>query len=221
MTKKEIFISTLPVMAGYIPLGLAYGIYGVSMGLAVWVMSLSALLIYAGSVEFVLVSFIITGASLIDTFLIAFLLNFRHFFYTMALLPQIKALKNKFYFIYALTDETFALLISKNFTPNDDKNMIFNLTAIFNQSYWVAGTTLGAILGVSVDFDFSGVEFALLALFVVLSYEMHRQNPQKSVILIALICSLIGFLFLDKNYFLFGTIMLGIALLLAFKRQIS
>ena len=221
MTKKEIFISTLPVMAGYIPLGLTYGIYGVSMGLAVWVMSLSAMLIYAGSVEFILVSFIITQASLVDTFLIAFLLNFRHFFYTMALLPQIKALKNKFYFIYALTDETFALLISKNFTPNDDKNMIFNLTAIFNQSYWVAGTTLGAILGASVDFDFSGVEFALLALFVVLSYEMYRKNPQKSVILIALICSLVGFLFFDKNYFLFGTIMLGIALLLAFKRQIS
>ncbi|WP_202930873.1 AzlC family ABC transporter permease, partial [Campylobacter fetus] len=105
MSKFEIFRSTIPVMMGYIPLGLAFGLYGVGSGLPVWVMSLTSIIVYAGSVEFLLVAFIISGASLSSVFFISFLLNFRHFFYTMAMLNEIKSLKNRMYFIYALTDE--------------------------------------------------------------------------------------------------------------------
>ncbi|HDX6329465.1 AzlC family ABC transporter permease [Campylobacter fetus] len=80
MSKFEIFKSTIPVMMGYIPLGLAFGLYGVGSGLPIWVMSLTSIVIYAGSVEFLLVAFIVSGSSLSSVFFISFLLNFRHFF---------------------------------------------------------------------------------------------------------------------------------------------
>ena len=115
MSKFEIFRSTLAVMMGYVPLGLAFGIYGISQDLPVWALALTSLLIYAGSVEFVLIAFIVTHASLVDTFVVAFLLNFRHFFYTMSVLDELRFVRHKIYAVYALTDETFALLKARAF----------------------------------------------------------------------------------------------------------
>ena len=94
MSKFEIFRSTLAVMMGYVPLGLAFGIYGISQDLPVWALALTSLLIYAGSVAFVLIAFIVTHASLVDTFVVAFLLNFRHFFYTMSLLDELRFVRH-------------------------------------------------------------------------------------------------------------------------------
>ena len=183
MSKIEIFRSTLAVMMGYVPLGLAFGIYGISQDLPVWALALTSLLIYAGSVEFVLIAFIVTHASLVDTFVVAFLLNFRHFFYTMSLLDELRFVRHKIYAVYALTDETFALLKARAFlrpeelggerpvTPQRLKelDLLYNLTAVLNQSYWVAGVVTGAVLGASLKLDFSGVEFSLTALFAMLT----------------------------------------------------
>ena len=96
MSKKEIFKSTVPVMLGYIPLGFAFGIYGASSGIPAWVLVIACFMLYAGSGQFVLVAFIVAKATLIEVFLISFLLNFRHFFYTMTLLDDIKRLKIAF-----------------------------------------------------------------------------------------------------------------------------
>ena len=90
MNKITVFKNTIPVLMGYIPLGFSFGIYGVSQGMPLWAMALSSVLVYAGSVSFVLAAFIASKASIFDTFIISFLINFRHFFYTLALLYEIK-----------------------------------------------------------------------------------------------------------------------------------
>lgn len=205
-------------MMGYVPLGFAFGIYGVSSGLPIWVMGLTCLFVFAGSVEFVLVAFIITKASLIDTFIIAFLLNFRHFFYTMSLLDEIKTLKNRYYFIYALTDETFALLRSRHKKPNENTNLLFNMTAILNQSYWVSGVLSGAIFGSILDTDFSGIEFTLVALFAILTYEMFKFERNYRVLSVGFACAFMGLFIFSDRYFLFGSLICAMAILLIFRR---
>ena len=218
MNKFEIFKLTIPVMMGYVPLGLAFGLYGVGAGLPAWVMTATSVLVYAGSVEFMLVAFIVGGASVADAFIVSFLLNFRHFFYTTALLDEIKGLKRRFYFIYALTDETFALLKSRGVKAGEDANLLFNFTAILNHGYWIFGVSAGAILGSNLNIEYKGIEFSLVALFAVLTYEIYRANPVPRVLGLALGCSIAGLFLLPSQYFLFGAILSGIAVLLAFRR---
>ena len=205
-------------MMGYVPLGLAFGLYGVGAGLPVWVMTATSVLVYAGSVEFMLVAFIVGGASVFDVFIVSFLLNFRHFFYTTALLDEIKALKRRFYFIYALTDETFALLKSRGVKEGEDATLLFNLTALLNHSYWIFGVSAGAILGSNLNIEYKGIEFSLVALFAVLTYEIYRANPAPRVLGLALGCAVVGLFLLPSQYYLFGVILGGIAVLLAFRR---
>lgn len=218
-SKTEIFKTTIPVLMGYVPLGIAFGIYGINAGLSAGVLALTSIFVYAGSVEFVLVAFIVSKASLAETFFVAFLLNFRHFFYTMSLLDEIRALKRRVYFIYALTDETFALLKSRDFSQNrQNLDLIFNLTAALNHSYWVFGVILGALLGASLDVDFSGVEFSLAALFAMLTYEVFKVNPNERILFLAFGCAFVGLFVFPTQYFLFGALMSGILISLAFKK---
>lgn len=220
MSGREIFKMTLPVMAGYVPLGMAFGLFAVGQGLPAWVAMATALLIYAGSVEFMLVAFIISGASLGTAFVISFLLNFRHFFYTLGMLDQITHLKHKLYFIYALTDETYALLKTKSgdFEPKDlDK--IFNLTALFHQIYWVLGVSAGAWCGELLKLDFAGIEFSLTALFAVLTIAVLRQQKSPPLAILSAGVGLVGLFVFPREYYLFGTITAGVAILAVFRRH--
>ena len=218
-SKTEIFKTTIPVLMGYVPLGIAFGIYGINAGLSAGVLALTSIFVYAGSVEFVLVAFIVSKASLAETFFVAFLLNFRHFFYTMFLLDEIRALKRRVSFISALPDETFALFKSRDFSQNrQNLDLIFNLTAALNHSYWVLGVILGALLGASLDVDFSGVEFSLAALFAMLTYEVFKVNPNERILFLAFGCALVGLFVFPTQYFLFGALMSGILISLAFKK---
>ena len=220
MSKKEIFKSTIPVMLGYIPLGFAFGIYGTASGIPMWVLALTCIFIFAGSVEFVLVAFIVAKASIMEVFIISFLLNFRHFFYTMTLLDEIKKLKNRIYFIYALTDETFALLVSRKKIENENINLLFNLTAFLNQTYWISGVLLGAILGNILPVKFDGVEFSLVALFAILTYELFKANPNHKILFLGFACAFVGLFAFPTQYFLFGSLILATAILLIFRRYL-
>ncbi|MBR7001876.1 MAG: AzlC family ABC transporter permease [Neisseriaceae bacterium] len=220
MSKQEIFKNTIPVLLGYIPLGLAFGIYGVASGMPLWVLALTCIFIYAGSVEFVLVAFIVAKASLLEVFIISFLLNFRHFFYTMTLLDDIKKLKNRLYFIYALTDETFALLVSRPKNKNENTNLLFNLTAFFNHSYWITGVLLGAFLGHNLPVRYDGVEFSLVALFAILTYELFKTNPNYKVLFLAFSCAFVGLFIFPEQYFLFGSLIMATAILLIIRKYI-
>lgn len=216
----EIFKSTLPVMMGYLPLGLAFGLYAVSLGIKPWIVIFTALLVYAGSAEFMLAVFIVTKASLLELFFVIFLINFRHFFYTLSLLDEIKTLKFPFYFIYALTDETFAMLKARALAGQNPKdlNRLYNLTALFNHCYWLIGCAFGAFLGVALPFDYSGIEFSLCALFALLAYEIFKKERNFNVLSLAFACALVGLFILPDRYYLFGVLIAGISVLCVFRR---
>lgn len=225
MTNSEIFRLTLPVMMGYVPLGVALGVLAASLKLSLAQSLAISFFVYSGSAEFLLVVFIAAGEPLLGVFVTLFLVSFRHFFYTLTLLKDLRGLNFlKGYVIFALSDESFALLCAykeKFAQQTARKSASFALLCALNQSYWLAGVLLGWCFQQSVKFDYSGIEFSLNALFIVITYDAYRQNPNFKVLLLAVAIGLCGFLFVAKSYMLFVCLMVGVFSLLAGRRYVK
>lgn len=187
---KQAFIKSLPVMAGYIVLGIGFGILLRNAGYGVlWAFAMSAF-IYAGSMQYVGVSLLTGGASVLTTALTTFMVNARHLFYSISMVDRYKdAGKYKPYMIFALTDETYSLLSDGEnpfahgeqeladgadpraaegnpIDPEEALNMYRFWVSLFNQSYWVTGCVLGSLLGAVIPFSTAGIEFSMTALFI-------------------------------------------------------
>ena len=166
---KQAFIKSLPVMAGYVVLGIGFGILLRGAGYGVlWAFAMSAF-IYAGSMQYVGVSLLTGGASILTTALTTFMVNARHLFYSISMVDRYKdAGKYKPYMIFALTDETYSLLSGGEDPFGDEEalNMYRFWVSLFDQSYWVTGCVLGSLLGAVIPFSAKGIEFSMTALFI-------------------------------------------------------
>ncbi len=164
---KRAFKDTLPVMAGYLVLGMGFGILLKSKGYGVlWAFSMSTV-IYAGSMQYLAIDLITSGAGLITTALTTLMVNARHLFYGISMVDKYKnAGRGKPYLIYALSDETYSLVCSENDLAPEQKNRYYLAVTALDQFYWVAGTVLGSLLGSLIRFSTEGLDFALTALFI-------------------------------------------------------
>ena len=170
-TARKAFAASVPVMAGYLVLGTAFGVLLSDKGYSfVWALAMS-LFIYAGSMQFVAVSLLTGGASLISAALMTFMVNLRHLFYGISMLKKYSGTgKYKPYLVFALTDETYALVV--NGAPEGtDEHLYYFLLSLFDHCYWVAGSVFGALIGAALTFDTSGIDFAMTALFVTIFTE--------------------------------------------------
>lgn len=220
MSLKEIFKHTLPVMFGYIPLGMAYAILGVSLEIPAWFIALASVIVYAGSGQFLLVGLIGMGSNLLSIFIATFLLNLRHMFYAISLLSDISALKKgKIYAIFGLTDESFAVLKGMSIEPKN-RDKIYFFVIFFNQIYWVLGTILGILVGKNLKVNYSGIEFSLTALFVVLAIELFKNNANFKVLFLGILIGILGLIFVPQNYTLLVCLCIGIVLLFIFRKWI-
>lgn len=163
------FPRTVPVMAGYLVLGAAYGILMADSGFGpVWSVVIS-IVVYAGSLQYLGVSLLAAGVSPLYGFLMSLMLNARHLFYGISMLDKFRTVKRfRPYLIFALTDETFSVLCAENPPRELDRDKVFFWIAFLDHCYWVGGTLLGALLGSLLTFDTTGMDFALTALFVVI-----------------------------------------------------
>ena len=163
MTKKvllEAFKKTIPVMAGYILLGIGFGVLLRDAGYGVWWALAMSVFIYAGAMQYVGVGLIATGASIVDVIITSIAVNARHLFYSITLIKKYKgAGKKKPYLIFALTDETYSLLCDGSYPDGTDKHTYRFLVSMFNHFYWILGGVLGNVLGNIVPFDTSGIDF--------------------------------------------------------------
>lgn len=166
------FLDTVPVMTGYLFLGFGFGIVMQQVGYGVLWSAAMSLFIYAGSMQYMAVGLLTGGASLLTTALTTIVVNARHLFYGISMVDTYKgAGKKKPYLIFALTDETYSL-VSKNQAPDGIPYHTYCLlVSAFDQSYWVAGTILGALAGNLLPINYTGIEFVLTALFVTIFVE--------------------------------------------------
>ena len=174
---QAVFRLTLPILFGYLPLGTAFGVlFTTQLDYAWWIAPLMGVVIYAGAGQILAVSLLAANAGLVEVAIAMFVLNARHLFYGLSLLGQFHGAGwRKIYLIFGLTDETYSLLTSRPRTQDrsHEQQLDIRITA-FNQVYWVLGCTLGAVLGKVVAFDSTGIEFALVALFIVLTIQQFK-----------------------------------------------
>ena len=176
---KKAFLDTLPVMTGYVVLGMGFGIILKTKGYGVfWALAMSVF-IYAGSMQYLAVSLLTSGASLIATAITTFMVNARHLFYGISMIDKYKgAGARKPYMIFALTDETYSLVCSQELDDSGQQHDYIFLVSLFNQCYWVAGSVLGAWLGSAIPFSVEGIDFALTALFITIFVEQWNSTKE-------------------------------------------
>lgn len=169
---KMAFPYTIPVMLGYLFLGIAFGILLVSQGYPFYVATLMSLIIYAGSMQFVAINLLTGGAGILSAILMTLMVNARHLFYGLSMLEKFRSMgKKKPYMIFSLTDETYSLLCGLKAPSGTDSNSFYFWIALLNQGYWILGSTIGAIAGALMTFNSTGIDFAMTALFVVIFVE--------------------------------------------------
>ena len=174
MDKKTItlaFRASLPVLAGYMVLGIGFGVLLAKQGYGCLWAFLMSLTVYAGSMQYAALDLISSGAGLITTAVMTLMINARHFFYGLSMLDRFgDAGKEKPYLIFGLTDETYSILCTGE-PEGVDRRKYRLLVTLFNQLYWIAGSTVGGLLGPIIPFDTTGLDFSMTALFVVIFVE--------------------------------------------------
>ena len=164
--------TTIPVFLGYISCGIAFGLITINAGYPWWLAPATGILIFAGAGQFLAVPLFAAGTPIPVILVTELLLNIRHIVYGLPLINQFKECRRfKPYLIYALTDETFSLLTTTTVPPDIPAEDYYFAVSILDQSYWVGGSLIGALVGSMIPFDMTGVDFALTALFSVLSID--------------------------------------------------
>lgn len=206
---KKAFLKSLPVLAGYVVLGIGFGILLKKAGYgALWSFVMGTF-IYAGSMQFVGVGLIDGGASIITTIITTFMVNARHLFYSISMIDRYKGSgKYKPYMIFALTDETYSLLCDGKTPEGEDPNLYRFLVSFFNHVYWISGCVLGSLLGSVLPFSTAGIEFSMTALFIASFTEQWLSNKDHIPAITGLFSTLICLLAFGKENFLIPSMLL-------------
>ncbi|WNK18873.1 AzlC family ABC transporter permease [Halomonas piscis] len=213
---REAGKQTLPVMFGYLPLGAAFGIVAIEVGIPWYAAAAMSIIIYAGAGQFLATTLLAAGAGLTEVAVATMMLNSRHVFYGLSLLKRFQGAGwRKPYMIFALTDETYSLLTSQQAYTHA---LGFRIS-LLNHLWWFTGTLIGVAVGSAQLFNSQGIEFALTALFIVLTLEQARRLKQALPFLIALVTGLGAVLLLPDRHLLLGAIGSASLLLLAHYRH--
>ncbi len=216
-TVKTAFLDTLPVMTGYLFLGFGFGIILQQNGYGVlWALAMS-LFIYAGSMQYVGVGLLTGGASLAAAALTTLMVNARHLFYGISMIDTYKGTgKRKPYLIFALTDETYSL-VSRKLPEGVEKTAYCFLVSLFDQCYWVAGSAVGALAG-KLPLDFTGIDFALTALFVTIFVEQWLSTKNHLPALVGVGSAVLCLVIFGAENFLIPTMILIAAILIMLQK---
>lgn len=194
---KEALIKTVPVMAGYIFLGSAFGILIQSHGFSIWIALFMSIFIYAGAMQFASIPLLLNPISLVQTFLLTLSINARHLFYGLSMIEPFKKVgKKKPYMIFSLTDESYGLLINNKSKPD-----LMFLIQILNQSYWIFGTVLGYLFGNLIPFSTEGIDFSMSALFIIIFMDKFFEKEYQPLF-IGLFFSITSLIIFGPDYFI-------------------
>lgn len=188
---RQGLVDSFPVLFAFLPLGLSFGMYAVAMGLDWYWAAVTALFVFAGSLEFLAVSMLLTATPLATVATTTLFVNARHVFYGLSVpLERIRPLPARLYAIHALTDESYAVLGSKNPAELTPTRML--TVQISTHFYWAGSVLVGALAATAIPFDLSFMGFAMTALFVVLALEALKRSREFGLAAAALVISVIA-----------------------------
>ena len=203
--------TSLPIMFGFVPLGIAFGLLFQELGYPWFFATLMGIVVYAGAAQFMAIGFLSAGLGVLEIAMSTFFLNSRHMFYGLAFLESFGNWNlRKFYLIFGMTDETYALLTTIKVPEKYIKERFYLFITLFAQLYWVLGCTIGALSADILTFNTDGIEFAATALFVVLLIEQWIMVRRILPFILGFIASIIALVFF-VNHMLLIAIIISIA----------
>lgn len=212
---RAAFPFTIPVLTGYLFIGMAFGVMIQEKGYNfLWAMLMS-LLCYAGSGQYLAVNFFAPGVGLLQVIFMEFMLNIRHIFYGLSLLERFSGMgKKKLYMIFSLTDETYSLFFITKIPKDVKEEQFMFAIALLDQAYWIIGSGIGALLGSVLPFDTMGIDFAMTALFVVIMAEQWMDSKNRISVAIGLCCGMFCLLVFGAENFILPTMICIMLILL-------
>ena len=219
---KAAFPYTIPIFAGFWFLALAYGVLMNQSGFSFVYPMLMSLLIFGGSLEFIVVSMLLSAFAPLEALTIALLVQARHLFYGITMLDRYNGLGwKKFYLIFGMCDESFSINYTADIPEDVDRGWFMFWVTLLNQLYWVTGATLGGILGSFIPFNTNGIEFVMTAMMTVIFLDQWLKEKQHISSLIGMIGSVACLLIFGADNFLLPTMALVVCLLTAFRNPIT
>lgn len=168
------FKESIPVLMGYIPLGIAFGFLFTQAGGAWWLTGIMSIFVYAGAGQYIMVPLLAAGMGIPSIAFAVAMVNLRHIFYGLSLLSKVPAKGwRRWYIVYALTDETFSLL---SVLPRGTPSSHLVAVAFFNHLWWILGSLMGGLLGAAAQVEIKGIDFVLACLFAMLCCEQWRRR---------------------------------------------
>ena len=182
---RAAFPYTIPILAGFLFLGAAYGISMRVAGFSAWYPILMSMTIFAGSMEFVAANLLLGSFDPFGALLLALMVNARHLFYGLSMLDKYQNVgKKRWYLIFGMCDETFSINCTVDVPEGIDRGWFYFFITLLDQLYWVAGATLGGVCGSLIPFNAEGLDFVMTALLVVLFLDqlLREKNHVSAVV---------------------------------------
>ncbi len=223
---KKTFLYALkhsfPIGISWIPVALAYGVLMASAGYNfLWTGAVS-LVVHAGSLQFLMVSFFTGLESYITVAIMALLINSRHIFYGLPFIEKFREFGGwKYFLIYSLSDENFSLHCSHDFGEGVNEKWAYVITAALLVFYWMALSMLGALIGSLIPFDTTGIDFALTALFIIILIDQLKGSDTALPALLAFASSIICLAVIGAQNFILPSLVITVALLVAFRSRLE
>ena len=218
---RAAFPATIPVLTGYLCIGMAYGLLMANAGYGVFWALLLSLLCYAGSMEFVAVSLLTAGFDPVQALLMALMINARHAFYGLSMLEKYRGTGwARPFLIFYLTDETFSLVSTLEPLDGVTRRDFYFWISLLDYLYWQVGSVLGALIGGLLPFDTTGLDFALTALFIVLFLEQWRKRENRPAALIGLGCTAVSLAVVGADRLVIPAMVLILAVLLGGRNKL-
>lgn len=217
---KNAFIKSIPIMFSYLFVSMAYGIIMEEAGFKWYYSLFISMTVYTGAFQFLLITFLSSGASILTIALMAFLMNSRQVFYSLTFVDEFREMgKKMLYMIHTMTDETYAVNLTLDSKGKEKEDTMF-LIALLSRCYWMIGAVTGGILGQVIPFDLKGIDFCMTALFIIIFIDQWEKAdnhlPALAGLAVALICLItIG----ERNFILSSLLIISGMLLVVRKRR--
>ena len=219
---KAAFPHTIPIFAGFLFLGMTYGVYMRTSGFSFWYPMIMSVVIFGGSLEFVATSMLLAPFAPVQVFLTAVMIQARHLFYGISMLDKYKGTGwKKPYLIYAMCDETFSVNYTAEIPEGADRGWFYFFVSLLDEFYWFLGATLGGILGGLLRFNTEGLDFVMTAMFVVIFMDQWLKEKHHFSAWIGLIASVACLLIFGADNFLIPTMICILVALTALRKPVE
>mgnify|MGYP001706707647 CR=1 FL=1 len=216
---KQAFMKSIPIMCSYIFVSMAYGMMMENAGFAWYYSLLTSLTVYTGAFQFVLITFLSSGASIVTIAVMALLMNSRQSFYSLSFLETFRKMgRKKLYMIHTMTDETYAVNCTIEDKDENSRKEMF-LVAFFSRCYWMFGAVMGGLIGQLIPFELTGIDFCMTALFVIIFIDQWEKSENHFPALLGIIVALISLYLFGPQRFMLVALLIASGILLLVREE--